>query len=228
VNKSKIEWCDYTWNPVTGCLYGCEYCYARRFAERGLGEYGKHPKGERFLPRFHPERLDEPQKVKKPSRIFVGSMTDMFGYWSDSHVILAVLLAAGDAPWHTYLWLTKNPSHMANFAPFWSEIDWVGATVTHQDDIPNVLRRLERIPDAGVRFISFEPLLNAISLPHYAAEIIDWIIIGAQTGPGAVQPSYQRVGEITKFADAHNIPVFIKNNIVEWPVMRQEFPGAMA
>lgn len=56
MNRTKIEWCDYTWNPVVGCKHGCSYCYAKRFAERGLGEYGKHEKGRRFEPRFLPDR----------------------------------------------------------------------------------------------------------------------------------------------------------------------------
>src|SRR5664280_2871172 len=74
MNKSKIDWCDYTWNPVTGCLHGCEYCYARRMDKRfgdGL-----------FNPTFHQKRLDEPVKVKKSAKIFVGSVSDLFGNWN--------------------------------------------------------------------------------------------------------------------------------------------------
>lgn len=74
MNKTKIEWTDYTWNPITGCLHGCDYCYARKIAERFPKAF---PQG--FAPAFHQERLQEPIKLKKPSKIFTVSMGDMFG-----------------------------------------------------------------------------------------------------------------------------------------------------
>lgn len=228
MNKTNIEWCDYTWNPVTGCLHGCDYCYARRFAERGLGEYGKHPKAERFTPRFHPERLGEPAKVKKPSKVFVGSMTDMFGYWNDRETVLDVLRAAGEAPWHTYIWLTKNPKGMSIYNPYWSEVDWVGASVTCEDpeDLPAALRNLERV-QVGVRFISFEPLLGVPLLKDNAANVLDWIIIGAQTGPGAEPVNIEWVAAIKRWADDHNVPAFIKDSCGWWS-RYQKFPREAA
>ncbi len=81
MNKTNIEWCDYTWSPVTGCLHGCSYCYARKLAKTRLRGRCGYPQDNPFTPTFHPNRFDEPLSVKKPSRIFVCSMGDLFGEW---------------------------------------------------------------------------------------------------------------------------------------------------
>ena len=138
--KSRVDWCDSTWSPVTGCLHGCEYCYARRIAERfgGFdlervgGEYSfedgkyildfplckktKHGKTQvapypfGFDPTFHRYKLDEPQRWKKPRTIFVCSMADLFGEWVPDEWIREIVVACDAAPQHCYLFLTKNPS----------------------------------------------------------------------------------------------------------------------
>ena len=132
MTKTKIEWCDYTFNPVTGCLHNCEYCYAMKIAKRfgGVDEHisreipqhmvyifnnkptlkGKaapYPFG--FIPTFHRYRLDEPQRVKKPQNVFVCSMADLFGDWVPDEWVQQVFEACEKAPWHRYLFLTKNP-----------------------------------------------------------------------------------------------------------------------
>ncbi len=139
MNKTKIEWCDATWNPVTGCLHGCEYCYAARIVHRfGLysgqkngkcheltepwtfsqgepetGHFapdGRDPFPFGFEPTFHRYRLDEPQHWKKPRTIFVCSMADLFGAWVPDEWIEAVMEATMQATQHRYLFLTKNPA----------------------------------------------------------------------------------------------------------------------
>ena len=135
--KTKIDWCDSTWSPVTGCLHGCEYCYARGIADRFKGvrenetpaDADGNPKvlyapcwkrtkaGKRvdapypygFAPTFHQYKLDEPRHWKKPRTIFVCSMADLFGEWVPDEWIIAVLNACREAPQHRYLFLTKNP-----------------------------------------------------------------------------------------------------------------------
>ena len=134
-DKTKIDWCDATWNPVTGCLHGCEYCYARGIANRFafLRDDGKlhelekpctrdyyedgevvrkdvkqpYPNG--FAPTFHRYRLDIPARWTEPRVIFVCSMADLFGAWVPDEWIVEVLNACRAAPQHTYLFLTKNP-----------------------------------------------------------------------------------------------------------------------
>lgn len=134
MNKTKIDWADMTWNPVTGCLHDCEYCYAKRIVRRfspkrwfaghsGFSEFGqinvietlKYENGEPciypygFDPTFHRYRLDEPLKIKKPQNIFVCSMADLFGNWVPFEWIKQVFEACEVAPQHRYLFLTKNP-----------------------------------------------------------------------------------------------------------------------
>lgn len=133
--KTKIDWCDSTWNPVTGCLHGCEYCYARRIAERFSAEEKcltfigdtkflspyeleqpaehkgkKEPYPFGFSPTLHKYRLDEPKKWEKPSTIFVCSMADLFGEWVPDEWIKQVFEACEAAQQHRYIFLTKNPS----------------------------------------------------------------------------------------------------------------------
>ena len=125
MNKTNIEWCDSTWNPVTGCRHECEYCYARRIA----GRFGKrlpdrsgypeshggvhcldnkingNPYPYLFDPTFLPFRLEEPAQKTKPQTIFVCSMADLFGAWVPDEWIKAVFDACEKAPQHRYLFL---------------------------------------------------------------------------------------------------------------------------
>ena len=133
-----IEWCDMTWNPVTGCLHGCEYCYARKIANRFgfqnfpetprekihvlsangvfLDEVGKiMPYPFKFEPTFHRSRLNEPSLKTKPQNIFVCSMADLFGDWVPDEWIEAVFDACENAPQHRYLFLTKNPKGLTEW-----------------------------------------------------------------------------------------------------------------
>lgn len=128
--KSKIEWCDSTWNPITGCLHGCEYCYARKIAQRfggvkigdfngqtcALNEpYRRSKDGQinpypfEFLPTLHRYLLNKPEEWKKPRNIFVGSMADMWGAWVPDEWKIEVMEACKKAPQHNYLFLTKDP-----------------------------------------------------------------------------------------------------------------------
>ena len=161
MNKTKIDWCDSTWNPVTGCLHGCEYCYARNIAKRfgknypDLSQYAKqnglhvldtkfddtpYPYG--FEPTLHAYRLDE-YKNKSGRNIFVCSMADLFGDWVPDDWKIEVLEACYKAPQHNYLFLTKDPIGYSIWAtknrrdfncdnPY-KENMWLGVTYTGKE-----------------------------------------------------------------------------------------------
>lgn len=117
-NDSKIEWTDATWNPVRGCTKispGCKHCYAETFAERWRGIPG-HPYEQGFDLRLVPEKLDEPLKWKKPRRIFVNSMSDLFQDGVPFEYIAEVFSIMALAHWHTFQVLTKRPKRMLEFA----------------------------------------------------------------------------------------------------------------
>ncbi len=233
MNRTKIEWTDFTWNPVTGCLHGCPYCYARRLAKGLL----KH-RYNGFKPTFWPERLHEPYKLKKPSKIFVCSMADLFGSWVPQNWVWKIFRVIWDLPHHQFQILTKAPNNIHAFFPWPTSTSleryqgkhlpnnlWLGTTVEHQ----GAIWRIRWIADPGVshqgpRFISFEPLIGPV---YPVLHDIDWIIIGAQTGPGAKPPKPEWVESIIKKADYLDIPVFLKDNLGEIKEMlgdRQEFP----
>lgn len=210
MNRTKIEYVDYTWNPITGCLNNCSYCYARRMAKR----WG----GKNFLPEFHADRLDEPAKLKKPSRIFVCSMAEMFGDWISNDWIAEILDVVEMNPQHTFLLLTKNPERMSGWS-FPPNV-WAGKTITNQWDCDC---QIDYFPlECKVNYVSFEPLLGPIDLT-YVVGGIDWVIIGSMTGPGAVKPDIKWIVGIKDWAGEHNIPVFIKDNC-GWGSLYQKFP----
>lgn len=165
---TKIEWADKTWNPVTGCTPvspGCEHCYAKRMAKRLAGRYG-YPKDDPFAVTFHPEQLEKPLHWKKPSRIFVCSMGDLYHknvhpawYWQIFDVIK-------ECPQHTFIVLTKRPENIPPFGSIttsvWPPNLWLGVTVESPDYLWRIDKLLE-IP-AAVRFVSLEPLLGPVDL----------------------------------------------------------------
>jgi protein gp37 len=227
MNKTAIEWCDYTWNPITGCLHGCPYCYARKIAERFKGSKA-WPQG--FTPMFHPERLNDPVKMKKPQAIFVCSMADLFGEWVPDTWINLVMDACTAAPWHTYIFLTKNPKRYLTIPGiYFTKNHWFGATVTNQADVNQRIHWLQRLPE-GNTFISFEPLLGVIShldligSPFNKEPDIKQVIIGAQTNPSVeVTPEMmQPLGEATCPGVVPTIKMFCKDSMPSWAKCRRE------
>lgn len=124
MNPTKIEWSEYTWNPVTGCSHagtpGCDNCYARRMATRLAGRNG-YPAENPFAITLHPERLDQPLRRKVPSRIFVCSMSDLFHDDVDRDDILRVWTVMERCPQHVFLVLTKRAERMQRLLSEWME-----------------------------------------------------------------------------------------------------------
>ena len=192
MNKTKIEWTDYTWNPITGCKHGCSYCYAKRISMRFVGH---------FNPTFHATRLMQPKQQKKPSKIFVCSMADLFGNWVPRLWIDLVLETVKQCPQHTFQFLTKNPKRYHEFK--FPANCWLGVTIDKPNQHKINLLKMNR----GYKFISFEPLLGDMSKLDLSG--IDLCIIGRDTSPGAELPKREWIDSIK-----HNPKnIFLKNNI---------------
>ena len=212
MNRTKIEYLDYTWNPVVGCSgVGCavrDYCWARGQAKRR-----KHECQDcyEFKPHYHFERFKQPLAVKKPARIGVGFMGDLFDSAFSISFHLQLFGVMAEAYQHSFICLTKQSRNMLNFVENWSNVPrnvWLGVSVNRKED----LHRIDdlRAADAAVKFVSFEPLYEDLGIIDF--EGIDWIIIGGQTRP-EVLPDRSWVQTLMMQAREMEIPVFVKNNL---------------
>ncbi len=225
-----IKYADRSWNPLTGC-WGpggtaekpawCSYCYARRIAERFRGSKA-WPNG--FDPIFHLDRLVEPSKLRKSSKIFVCDMADLFGDGIPSNIIRDVLSIMQEARRHTYLFLTKNPARLAEFNP-WPRNCWVGVTATDDTMFWQAQFALAEV-DASVKFISAEPLLGSLNIAEFNPTCINWVILGGLTGFGGSKsyPKPEWVEEIEAAADKAGLAVWEKENLRASGPYRQEYP----
>lgn len=217
MNRTKIEWTDRRWNPITGCKRGCWYCYAEKMCKRFPKNF---PNG--FEPTFWPDRLREPWESKRPYKIFVCTIADLWATWTPSSWREQVLNSMLWCPVkHQFQMLTKDPQLIPK-GPAYPRNWWFGATVTEQRETWKIDEI--RMVDAGVLFVSFEPLLGPIEAD---LEGIDWVIIGKLTGSKKVKLEWDWIRDIVLEATEHEIPVFMKNNIKQsFPdnVLVQNFP----
>lgn len=182
-DRSRIEWTEATWNPVTGCDQvspGCAHCYAKTFAERWRGVPG-HPYEQGFDLRLWPDRLDQPRRWKKSRTIFVNSMSDLFHEDIPFDFVEQVFEVMVDCEQHTFQVLTKRHERLAELAPDlpWPPNLWMGVSIENRRF---VLRAdfLRLVPSA-VRFVSAEPLLGP--LESLDLRDIHWLIAGGESGP---------------------------------------------
>lgn len=224
LNKTKIEWCDVSWNPVSGCYHACPYCYARAMANRFRG-------GD-FHPKFHPERLDDPINTTKSFNIFLGSNTDMFGDWVYSELIEIVLHVCRETPQHRYLCLTKNPERYHEFDL--PENFWAGTTLdagAKSSKAPLILDRIRGLSTLNHpnKFVSIEPLYPGWVGPYLQAlpaiRNLGWVIIGVQT-PARPKLTPDRIEIADLYYERSLPPLFVKNSIKKiYPEFsRQEYP----
>lgn len=222
MGKSKIEWCTHTWNPVIGCsrvTEGCRNCYAERMALRhasnpktpqyhGLTKGGKWTGSARFLP----ERLDQPSRWRKPSKVFVCSMSDLFHESIGAPAIYLILDAMARESRHTFQVLTKRPQRMRLILEPWRNglVEpppnvWFGVSVHDQASADYAIPLLLQTP-AAVRWVSYEPALGPVDFSVYlpmerptipdASPIrwLDWLVMGGESGPSArpMHPQWAR------------------------------------
>jgi len=206
MNPTKIEWTDYTINPIKGkCRTGCSYCYATRMYDR----FKWNPQVRLCL-----EEFNKLKSLKKPSKIFLCSTHEMFGKWIPDDWIHNILhYVRMIYPQHTFQILTKNPERATKYN--FPKNVWVGMTITKEDELyhQEVLDAIK----ASVRFVSYEPLLESLFGMAYNIVYpdIDWVIIGAETGSrkNRVNPERRWIEQIITDAKKHNIPVFLKDNL---------------
>lgn len=200
MNKSKIEWTEFTSNPVRGkCRHACSYCYAARIRQRF---------GQQEDLTWHVEELLEIEKRKEPSTIFMGSMHDLFGNWVPRAWILWILDTAKNCPQHTFLFLTKNPVRISNFE--FPDNCWVGVTDDCRASDTYPLDDFGEWITGTKKFVSFEPLLGPLGTLIPAD--VDQVIIGAMTGAKAIKPEKIWIEKIIAAAEGKKI--FLKDNLL--------------
>lgn len=238
MNRTKIEWAEVTWNPVTGCTpvsEGCQNCYAKRMATRLRGRCG-YPENDPFRVTLHPERLKEPLRWKKPRRVFVCSMGDLFHPDVPVEFIDRVFAIMALATQHTFIILTKRPLRMKEYIKYRAarnfyhlkHIEWPLPCVWLGVSCENQRAADERIPillqtPAAVRFVSVEPMLGPVDLETQLGNAeesrhclngwhgIDWVICGGETGPRArpMHPAWVR--SLQNQCQAAGVPFFFKS-----------------
>jgi protein gp37 len=176
--RTAIEWTDKTWNPTTGCTKispGCKFCYAEAITERFPNNFTN---GFNFT--LHPDRIEEPRRWRKASRIFVNSMSDLFHEDMPLEFLQRVFRVMNECPQHIFQVLTKRDQRMVELAPHleWTPNIWLGVSVENQQYVHRIdaLRQV----DAAVRFLSCEPLIGPLELN---LEGIHWVISGGESGP---------------------------------------------
>lgn len=261
MTRNHIPWCEYTWDPVTGCRYGCRYCRALRGAKRMGGDIRLNmnspqlkqepgglfrlespfvdttgrviPLPAGFEPTLHQYRLipsEAPEAKMKPSRVYVCNQADLFGEWVPDDWIEQVFQACERAPWHNYLFLTRNPTRYKKLADSGmlrtGANYWYGTTITGPGD-PVFLRTEINA------FACIEPIVE----PFHAAKSktfverfrrLRWVILGAEVDNayGKVIPEISWLEDIRDACKAAGTPLLVADNpSTPWPGERpQEYP----
>lgn len=247
-----IEWTDYTWNPLGGCLHDCEWvmpsgevaeCYAKTVAERLAT--AAYPAGFRAH-YYHPERLESPLKLTAPSRIFPDSMADLMGAWVPAEQIAAVFDVMRRAHWHSFQLLTKNAPRYRKIANMIPANVWCGAStppdhmfgraLTRDQQIAMLRTTLEvftELPKHLIKWLSVEPLSWDVSDIIAEAlqkndKAVNWLVIGAATNGNTVYaPNQEHLDKLLSVADTYGTGVFFKGNLDRNMVdrWREDFPA---
>lgn len=216
--NTAIEWTDKTWNPTVGCNKvspGCKHCYAETLTKRFHQNF---PNGFDFT--LHPERIEEPKRWRKPSRVFVNSMSDLFHERMPLGFLQDVFRVMEECPRHVFQILTKRHERLVELAPLleWPENVWMGVSVENQDYAHRV-DYLRQVP-AAVRFLSCEPLIGPLQLD---LEGIHWVIVGGESGRGHRPIEGEWVRSIRAQCRAAGVAFFFK----QWGGLRPKAGGRM-
>lgn len=236
---TKIEWSDETWNPITGCSPispGCQNCYAKGMTHRLKGRYGYHH-GNPFQVTLHRDKFSYPASLKKPRKIFVCSMGDLFHEDVPDNWINAVFYVTSIVSHHTYLFLTKRPERMKNYInaivdQYQIKIPsnlWFGITVENQQMADY---RMPFLIDTKVtnKFVSIEPMLGPVNLSIYIGSM-KWVILGGETGKNARYMDPDWAIDVRKQCVQNYVPFFFKQMSKKAPtpliLLLKQFPSTM-
>jgi len=212
-----IEWAKWSWNPVTGCLHDCPYCYARDIAQRFTNAFPFA-----FEPAYRPDSLNAPNKMQVPEgadedtrlrNVFTCSMADLFGRWVPKEWIEAVLGTVRQNPQWNFLFLTKFPKLMAEFDIPTNA--WMGTTVDLQARVANAEAAFERLKDhKGVRWLSIEPLIEPLKFKRL--DLFNWIVIGGASASSQTpewRPPLDWIIDLRTQARAAGLAIYEKTNL---------------
>ncbi len=208
--NSSIEWTEATWNPVTGCSKvspGCMHCYAERMANR-LAAMGQARYTNGFNVTLQQDLIELPLRWKKPRKVFVNSMSDLFHKDVPASFIQDCFAVMNQAEQHTFQVLTKRPDRVAGLASEieWGDNIWMGTSV-ESSDYSWRAKAIARVP-ARVRFLSVEPLLGPV--PRLPLQNIEWVIVGGESGPGARPMRVEWVRAVRDRCVKRGVPFFFK------------------
>jgi len=217
-DNNNIEWAQWSWNPITGCKHGCEFCYARDIAAR----FGPPGVSDPFAPVLWTSRLSAPQHTKVPAgadsdivlrNVFTVSMGDLFGAWVPEEWIDAVMDAVRAAPQWNFLFLTKNPKRLPSVD--FPANAWVGTTVNTQKMVAAAEAAFAKVK-ATVKFLSCEPLYEDLRFKHL--DRFDWVIIGGastSTRTPEYRPPRDHINNLEAQAHEAGCKIYEKPNLLE-------------
>lgn len=207
---SSIEWTELTWNPTTGCdkvSAGCKNCYAEAMSRR-LQAMGVPKYEHGFAVRCHETALDIPRGWRRPSVVFVNSMSDLFHDEVPLSFIKKVFKVMNECPQHVFQVLTKRAARLEEVASKlkWTPNIWMGVSVENEA-VTSRIDHLRRVP-AAVRFLSCEPLIGP--LPNLNLLGVHWAIVGGESGPHARLMSPDWVRQIQRQCEKADVAFFFK------------------
>jgi protein gp37 len=229
--KSPIEWTESTWNPLTGCTkisLGCKNCYAERLANR-MQKMGQPNYINGFKLTMHEDALTLPLRWKKPQRVFVNSMSDLFHSDVPDEFIISAFDVMRRASQHQFQVLTKRSERLLEISPRlggatsgvspWASNIWMGVSVENADYAFRIAHL--RASNAHIKFLSLEPLLGPI--PNLDLSDMDWVIVGGESGPGARPMNEAWVIDIRSQCQRAGVPFFFK----QWGGVQKKKAGRM-
>ena len=210
METTKIEWTEKVWNSSIGCnkvSAGCKFCYAESFAKR-LQAMGLEDYSDGFKFKILPHRLEEPFRIKKPTKFFVNSMSDLFHEEMPFEYLDMIFNVIRKTPLNIYQILTKRDKIMLDYFSFKEVLQnvWLGVTVENSN-VKNRIDTLIKI-NAAIRFISFEPLIGSVGNVNFTG--IHWAIVGGESGRNARLVKQEWIEEIFTQSKEQNVAFFFK------------------